>query len=396
MILSNKSFVIFIILSLSIAPAIFLGEGNRNLLLIVVMFIAPIFLLKYLKIDKIDILLLALFLYMIVVPMVYNPESYRISTVLYSVLFGLLFLSYKQLFYNSTFTVEFYSKLLKYIIYAYFITLLIQQFCVLTGLPVFNVSNYDPTEPWKLNSLSPEPSHTARIVALLMFSYIITIEIIKKRTYSFVQEFKIDKYIWLAFLWIMLTTNSGTAFLFLILIFFKFIQLKNIIFLIFISLVSIFLLEYLNITAFERTLNFSQAVLTLDIKTMMRVDHSASLRVAPIIVLFDQIDLTSMNTWFGHGIDSTSNILSKYIVGVNEDFSGGGSLYLIYEYGLFSWILFMIFTFVTIVKIKEPITFAFWFFLVFMYSINSQIVWLCMILMFTNKCFYNQYNKGIN
>ena len=101
MILSNKSFVIFIILSLSIAPAIFLGEGNRNLLLIVVMFIAPIFLLKYLKIDKIDILLLALFLYMIVVPMVYNPESYRISTVLYSVLFGLLFLSYKQLFYSQ-------------------------------------------------------------------------------------------------------------------------------------------------------------------------------------------------------------------------------------------------------------------------------------------------------
>jgi hypothetical protein len=187
---TNEKLLILIILSLSIAPAIFLGEGNRNLLLIVVMFIAPIFLLKYLKIDKIDILLLALFLHMIVVPMVYNPESYRISTVLYSVLFGLLFLSYKQLFYNSTFTVEFYSKLLKYIIYAYFITLLIQQFCVLTGLPVFNVSNYDPTEPWKLNSLSPEPSHTARILALLMFSYIITIEIIKIRM--------LFHYLWLA------------------------------------------------------------------------------------------------------------------------------------------------------------------------------------------------------
>ena len=56
------------------------------------MFIAPIFFTEIFKIDKIDILLLALFLHMIVVPMVYNPESYRISTVLYSVLFGLLFL----------------------------------------------------------------------------------------------------------------------------------------------------------------------------------------------------------------------------------------------------------------------------------------------------------------
>ena len=57
MITVNNKFVVLFILSLSIAPAIFLGEGNRNLLLIVVMFIAPIFLLKYLKIDKLKFLL---------------------------------------------------------------------------------------------------------------------------------------------------------------------------------------------------------------------------------------------------------------------------------------------------------------------------------------------------
>jgi hypothetical protein len=127
---------------------------------------------------------------------------------------------------------------------------------------------------------------------------------------------------------------------------------------------------------------------------LMKVDHSASLRIAPMIVLFDQIDISSFQTWIGHGIDSTGLILDKYIHGIPKGFTGGGSLYLIYEYGLISWILFMIFSFITVVKIKEPISLMFWVFLVFMYSLNSQIVWLCMLLMFTNKWFY-QNNKSI-
>lgn len=89
MILSNKSLLIIILFSLSITPAIFLGEGNRNLLLIGVMFITPIFLLKILKIEKIDILFFLMFLIMLLVPYIVNTETYRISTVLYSVLFGL-------------------------------------------------------------------------------------------------------------------------------------------------------------------------------------------------------------------------------------------------------------------------------------------------------------------
>jgi hypothetical protein len=192
----------------------------------------------------------------------------------------------------------------------------------------------------------------------------------------------------------MMTSNSGTAFAFLAIIFLKFLQLKNIIFIGIVSLISIFLLEYLDITAFQRTFNFALSVLTFDINTMMKVDHSASLRIAPMIVLFDQIDISSFQTWIGHGIDSTGLILDKYIHGIPKGFTGGGSLYLIYEYGLISWILFMIFSFITVVKIKEPISLMFWVFLVFMYSLNSQIVWLCMLLMFTNKWFY-QNNKSI-
>lgn len=150
------------------APAFALGEGDRNLLLIWVMGVSPLIVIARFRFDKNDVLSLLFLASIIIFPLIFHPESMRWSTVLYSWMFGLTFIAYKQLLQLNYFTIEPYLKLLKALLLAYFAVLLIQQFCVLTGLPVFNVSNYSPAEPWKLNSLAAEPSHSARIVALLM------------------------------------------------------------------------------------------------------------------------------------------------------------------------------------------------------------------------------------
>ena len=390
MILSNKSLLIVILFSLSIAPAIFLGEGNRNLLLIGVIFITPIFLLKILKIEKIDILFFLMFLIMLLVPYIVNTETYRISTVLYSGLFGFLFITYKQLLNNSDFTIDTYLKLIKFIIYAYFIVLLIQQFCVLTGLPIFNISNYEQANPWKLNSLSAEPSHTGRIVPLLMFSYIVIKEFIENRKYSLSLDFTNDKYLWFAFSWIIFTSGSATAYLFFILIFLKFLSLKNSIYLCILILLLIGLINFFEINSYQRTLDFFMAVLTLDINKMMAVDHSASIRIAPLVVVFNNITATNINGLFGNGIDTTSNLISKYIYGIPDDLVGGGTFQLWYEYGFIVFILFIIYTFFNIYDKNNNTNILFWFLLVFIAGINSQMVWLCMVLLYTNKYFKNR------
>lgn len=390
MILSNKSLLIVILFSLSIAPAIFLGEGNRNLLLIGVIFITPIFLLKILKIEKIDILFFLMFLIMLLVPYIVNTETYRISTVLYSGLFGFLFITYKQLLNNSDFTIDTYLKLIKFIIYAYFIVLLIQQFCVLTGLPIFNISNYEQANPWKLNSLSAEPSHTGRIVPLLMFSYIVIKEFIENRKYSLSLDFTNDKYLWFAFSWIIFTSGSATAYLFFILIFLKFLSLKNSIYLCILILLLIGLINFFEINSYQRTLDFFMAVLTLDINKMMAVDHSASIRIAPLVVVFNNITVTDINGLFGNGIDTTSNLISKYIYGIPDDLVGGGTFQLWYEYGFIVFILFIIYTFFSIYDKNNNTNILFWFLLVFIAGINSQMVWLCMVLLYTNKYFKNR------
>ena len=64
-------------------------------------------------------------------------------------------------------------------------------------MPIFNLSNYDLNEPWKLNSLSAEPSHSARIMALLMYCYITIKELVTNIKYNFKFDLKKDKWIWI-------------------------------------------------------------------------------------------------------------------------------------------------------------------------------------------------------
>ena len=116
--------------------------------------------------------------------------------------------------------------------------------------------------------------------------------------YSFLEELRNDKLLWFAFFWIMLTSGSATAFLFLAIIFMKFLQIRNIVFLFILTVLGIILLLNLNITSFQRTFDFTQAVLTFDIYEMMKVDHSASMRIAPIFVVADRVEIFSLNGLF--------------------------------------------------------------------------------------------------
>lgn len=385
--LSPSSFLVIILISMAISPAFALGEGNRNLFLIGVMAISPIIIITSTKFDRSNILLLLFMASIILSPLLNQPASMRWSTVMYSIMFCLTFIAYKQLLRRKKFTIYSYQKLLINLIYAYFIVLLIQQFCVLTGMPIFNLSNYNPMEPWKLNSLAAEPSHSARIVALLMYCYITIKELTEQRGYNFHLDLKDDKWLWSAFLWTMVTMGSGTAFLFVAIVLLKFIRLKTLLPLFVIVGVIVFFANIMGITGIERMVKVFIATLTFDIDAIIRVDHSAAMRIVPMMILTEMVDLTTLNGWFGHGIDYISTFLYKIIPGVPEGFSGGGLFQLWIEYGFISFVLFVVFGFFNSYRKGDYLSIVFWFFLVFLYGVNSQVVWLCIILLFTNKYF---------
>lgn len=391
--LSPSFLLVFIIISVSVSPAFALGAGNRNLIMIGIMGVSPLLILKYRKFYWSEVWLLLFMASIVLLPLLNQPANMRWSTVMYSIMFGVTFIAYNRLLFRHKLSIESYHKLLMYLIYAYFIVLLIQQICVLTGLPIFNESNYISADKWKLNSLSAEPSHSARIMAFLMYCFITIKEVVLKRKYNFQLDIKSDKWVWLSFLWTMLTMGSGTAFVFIPIVLLKFIRFKTLLPLMVIVSISLLIINMLGISVFERTFSIFIATLTFDIDTMIKADHSASLRIVPMIILAQMTDLTTLNGWFGHGIDFVSGFLSQVIPGVPEGFTSGGMFLLLIEYGFIPFILFLIFSLSASFKKGDYLSIVFWFMLVFMYGVNSQIVWLCIILLFTNKYFIKKMNS---
>lgn len=379
-----------IIISFAISPAFALGEGNRNLFLIALMSISPLVIIYYKKLYPSDLWLLLFIGSILLFPPIFNPESVRWSTMLYSAMFGITFIAYKHLLYNINFSVQDYLKIIEYLIYAYFITLLIQQFCVLTGLPIFNISNYDIGEPWKLNSLSAEPSHSGRIIGVLMYSYISVKEILAQRTYNFRLDIKTDRWIWIAFLWVMLTMGSATAMLFIAIVLFKFIRIKNLLPLSLILGSIFFAISISGSNSLDRMFHFSMAILTFDTKMMIEVDHSASMRIVPMIILTNMLDVTTINGLFGHGVDYVGTFLSTLVPGIQEGAAGGGLLQLWIEYGFLSFLLFTIFCFSHLFSKKAYLNVVLWFLLIFISGVNNQMVWLTILLLFTNRYFEKQ------
>ncbi|TXD47757.1 hypothetical protein [Polaribacter sp. IC073] len=386
-------FVVIILVSTAIAPSFALGEGNRNLLLIGVMSISPIIVIMYEKLDNDDFLLLMFMASIILFPLVFHPESMRWSTILYSCMFCLTFIAYKRLLYDSNFTVSDFQKLLKFLIFAYFFVLVIQQFCVLTGLPIFNISNYDPKTPWKLNALAAEPSHSARILPLLMYCYLVAVEIRSGQKYNLKNGIKKDKWVWGAFVWSMITMGSGAAFLFLGLFFLKIIKFRNLIPVIGFMVALLVVSSFLEIKALDRTYKTIEATLTFNDAAILKADHSAAMRIVPFMILSKMVGISSMNDWFGNGIDFTSTILSNRIPGVPKGATGGGSLQIWLEYGIISFSLFIFFSLITSIRKEKFIGFLFWCLLVLIVGVNNQIVWLFLLLFITNEYFKNTINK---
>ena len=379
-----------IIVATAISPAFAIDEDSRNLLLIGVMGLSPIiFLASFKRFYPADYWLIAVMIGLVVMPLVVNPESMRWSTVLFTQMFGITYLAYGQLLVNrKCFTLENYQNLLKILIYAYTLMLIAQQLCVLAGLPIINSSNYNPGEPWKLNSFASEPSHSARIVALLMYCYIAMAELINRRSYNFSKDLKHDRWIWMSFLWTMVTMQSGTAFVFFAILLTKFLRLKSVLGLSVLIGCIFFLADFVGVTAYERAIRLFVAFWSFDIMTIYNADPSGAYRVVPFFVVAELASITSFDGWFGHGVDYVSYVIQGRIpFYFPEGGIGGGMLQVWVDFGFLVFACFMIFSILSFFRKGEYVSWLFWFMLVFVSNLNYQIMWLFFILLLTNRYF---------
>ena len=352
------------------------------------MLISPFFMPQ--RTLSIDAFLLILFAFSIIVfPAILFPETTRWSTIFYSLMFCFLFISYDSMLRRGYIALQVFLNILRYLIIAYTLVLIIQQICVFFGLPIFNISNYDPSNPWKLNSLAAEPSHSARIVGLLMLAYILGTRLAHQVGIVVSVTKKQVALTWLCFFWTMTTMLSSTALIMIglnLLIYGQKDRVRNSVLGLVFGCGALFLLPD---ELIERVFNLALAFLTFDHSEVLQADHSGAMRLAPMLVLVDKVEFFSLEGLFGNGVDSVSFFMSDYIYGVREGVTGGGLLMLWYEYGLITFLLFSFFTLKTTTAMKSPVNFLIWFLLIFIAGVNNQMVWLTIILLHT----LNVYRK---
>ncbi len=386
-----KNYILIVyIIALCVSPTFALGEGNRNLLLIGLMGTAPMVLFyKPQILPKIDISCTLICLALISFPLLVHPETMRWSTVLYSCMFFLLFTAIVRLLTWVDFTLHQYVNLLRWLIYAFAVVLIVQQICVLTGMPIFNVSNYDLLEPWKLNSLTSEPSHTARLMTILMYSFLWMQRLEHDgEKLNWKASYREDKWVWRAFLWVMLTMMSGTAMLMLCILLLSYLNGKYIINIVIGITVVIVISNKIEFKPVQRFMNFGEAALSMDKNRMSTVDHSASMRVVPFLICAEQVDLNTVEGWCGKGIDYGTRTLHKSIRGVKKGYTAGGFALVALEYGFIVFTMLTIFTFIFCYNPRDKVvSIILWFLCCFSLGVNTQIGWSLIILSYINKYF---------
>lgn len=310
----------------------------------------------------------------------------RFSTIGFLALYVFTSVVFYNLIYSNAFTLEYFIKLLKYIIFAYTICLICQQIFVLIGIkfmPLINLNNQLYLSIDKLPSLSIEPSHTARILTAVMFGYLKCTEFKQGTSVKIQQLFSTEhKWVTIGFFWTMLTMGSGTAFVGIGILSLYFINRQTVFYIIPLFIAFFAVSSQLEIKQFDRATNLGGAVLTGDIQSMKEADGSGASRIIPLINTFANMDLTKEETWIGVG---TTTIEHNTTGWKRDDVKIGA----IEQYGILTYFISLLFIFNCFIRKILSIETLIFILLLGCSLVNVYYVWGILMLFGTIKYFDN-------
>ena len=320
----------------------------------------------------------------------FHPETFRLSTYIYSILLVLTYVCFYNLIYiEKVFTISHFIKICKWFMMAYFVVCIIQQVLTIAGIGYFPLLNMMKVLDRGIGcqSLSAEPSHFGRFMLVFYYAYVKCNEYKRNEGPFTLSELFGGEHKWVTirFLWMMLTMGSGTAFVCLILFALYFVRKHNWYYVIPMLIVSYVLIQNSGIEALDRATNTIEATATFDKETVQETDGTAAARIAPVINSLNA-DFSKKETWLGYGIDSGKNAGTFY--------KQTGTLF--DDYGLIFYIISLLFCF--------SCGYKFWSLgCIFMfagvgggYGTNIQYAWELAMVMTCIRYFYeNRYNPEI-
>lgn len=238
----------------------------------------------------------------------FHPESLRWSTLLLSTALVFTYIGfYNLVVVEKVFTINYFIKICKWIMMAYFIVCIIQQFLIVLGITYFPIVNmtYALDRGIGCYSLAREPSTFGRFMLVFYYAYIKCCEYKRGEGPFTLNELFSGEHKWVTirFLWMMLTMGSGTAFVCLILFSLYFVRRHNWYYVVPTLAICYTLIQASGIEALDRATSAIEATSTLDSQTVRETDSSAAARIAPVLNSLNA-DFTKFDTWFGKGIDA--------------------------------------------------------------------------------------------
>ena len=332
----NIAYLYLVAMSVQIVPIESL-EGSW--FKISLMAIAPILWLIY--VPKYSKALIYGSLYFFTVIFCATLHSYiRISTLVFTVMYIGMFILYDGLIRERVFSIDDFIKLLRNLIFAYCVCLMLQQLCILIGIrvPLFNMISNDAS--FKLRSLGIEPSHSARIMGCAYYCYIYCIQKKKEKKINIKQLFsKEHRRVTLAFLWVMLTMGSGTAFVALAIVALSILRVRGAVYTIPLFIFVIIIMLASDIEGVKRVVLILEAFFSNESTEIVGADSSGAARIMPIFNTIQQFDLTSQSFLFGQGTPE------KYDPTLWKDYLFTRKIGTIEQYGLISWLVQLMFVF---------------------------------------------------
>ena len=333
-------------------------------------------------------LLFLMYYVMVIIAAIMHPESLRWSTVIFMATFIVTFQAfYNLVVFEQAFTKSFYRRLLERLILAYAIVLLIQQFFIIIGIRTFPLINLVQFLDRGIgaNSLTYEPSSAAIILSFAMLSLIRMIELDYGRKLLAKEIFVESKWPTLGFLWCMLSMGSGSAFIGLGILLCYFIRPRYYLSTALLIVVAYIAITYIEFVPLQRARDSFFAFLTLDNKTVAQADGSAAARIIPIVNTLTKLDLTSIDGWFGHGVDyGLSKGLFSNIVMIGN----------IADYGFFSFIIMQIIVYTSMIRKIFSVETLLWFGLGMATLANVPINWGAMMMFTAVRYFQIQKENG--
>lgn len=270
------------------------------------------------------LVLATIFFLSIFLSAIFHIETFRISTLLYLCSFLITFITmYNLIHVKQVFTLVFFIKIVKKLIYTLTIVLIVQQIFIIIGIysfPLVNLMQF-LDRGFGANSLTIEPSTFARMMGVLLYAYMECISFRNGYKFTFRQLFEQEhKWVTYSFLWSMLTMGSGTAFIVIGVLSLYFINWRNALIIVPLLAGLLYVSSSIGFKQFDRAYKTAQATITLNKEIVGKTDGSAAYRIAPILNTINDLDLTKKEHWFGYGIDSGNAQVYNRMMGEITDY----------------------------------------------------------------------------